>query len=894
MKNFTLYVRLIVSGIVFFTLSVSLMAQSKNVSTETKEGLNTTTFKTPKGNVTVVLPSNVYAGDVISGTVLAEPKGKNERQKSKNKNVLNGYVIEMVDKSTSANQDKGSWKIPELIKDGIRMLFLKDHKGNVIAESPIPVSEIPATPLIQDGFNVPQYIRAGVPEKIAGVFDGDFMNSAISINDMPVDIIAESPTEVFFQSPEDISGPIDLELQEGDLIIEEEINIVDIEMSADRLSLLKGESTKVHVNIVGLEGIETEIPLTITNLSPGNVSLEGGITQEVIIYPENIPEDGNYLHTLDLKALQNGSFSVMASVIPPILPELNFNTESDPTFGVPGVKENEEGDLEFRDEDAVRKHINLDRAKKAVEKVKKQIKKAESNLASNQEKAKEYSANSHMGRAYASTIEDNKQKIKDLEEKAKTVADHIKNAEAAAKACNVDDTRKNSQYAQETAETGRNTGNGNYGLPVPGEGGNSLGLKTPRGPGKIDPFKYEKHKAIRAAIEKIEEMEKQLEDMKVKEIMDEAKIKEYEAKLKELQGELKTAQNSLNEMKKQNPYSMEGSVMVEVAEEAANDLRDKVDEFEKALEDFKKQQEENDNDKTQADLQKTINQAYAHLRTIYRFADACNTEQVEKYGGKIADLANEASEKTQQQDFSTMDELYEEADKSGKKAKNATESKVGAMQDADKKYFEGLYSSLLTNFNSIKSQAPHSVDDFLKYQGSNYQQVSSVECEVDGKTYTVNFNLRWSFGNTPQPASQKTGKGEDGKYEYESDAWNCKENPIEINIDAKVSLYWVFPYTELAGNKALLYHEFLHGQLMVEWLQDEANKDEICETLQRVCGDDEEGVSMPLCDSEEEEHEKIYPWHKEFQKKIQATEDKKVEEEKKKFKKKYEEQLEDK
>lgn len=34
-------------------------------------------FKTPHGTITAILPDDIAAGDVISGTILAEPAGKN-------------------------------------------------------------------------------------------------------------------------------------------------------------------------------------------------------------------------------------------------------------------------------------------------------------------------------------------------------------------------------------------------------------------------------------------------------------------------------------------------------------------------------------------------------------------------------------------------------------------------------------------------------------------------------------------------------------------------------------------------------------------------------------------------------------------------------------------------
>lgn len=48
---------------------------------EVSGGLRTITLTTPRGDIKVNLPGEISAGDTISGTVVAEPKGKDEKER---------------------------------------------------------------------------------------------------------------------------------------------------------------------------------------------------------------------------------------------------------------------------------------------------------------------------------------------------------------------------------------------------------------------------------------------------------------------------------------------------------------------------------------------------------------------------------------------------------------------------------------------------------------------------------------------------------------------------------------------------------------------------------------------------------------------------------------------
>lgn len=995
-----------VTGIVFlfvFFISNPAISQKTKVTSGDSNGLKTVKFETTQGEIKTFLPSNVYSGDVISGTVVAEPKGKNDKQTEKNKNVLNGYVVELEGKETPVKQGKETWKLPETIKDGILNLLLKDLKGNIIGKTSIPISSglRPLTKtdgLSQADFDIPSYFRAGEPEIIPGYFDGDFTNSGVSLNNVPAEILAESPEAVFFKPAENISlGKVSVALTERGFSMTEPAHVLDMKLSADKLTLTKGDQTQVHISVSGLEGIDTDVPLEITNLTPQNISAAGGPSQVILIKPGDIPANGSFTYDLNVTAVGTGGFSVMATIKPPVTgkitllspqnadivsseniafewgssvpagsytltiwkldqgiagtreegifsaqrlaenrpyfkkegiigttftPGSEFQPEAGPeycwqvttqargvlinsmpgtfflfpdtilmapiigpTHNVPGVTTNPKKELEFKDENAVRKWINLNGAKGKLKKLQDKLKSQE-----------EYYDRIKSDPNYKEIAKESAERIVKLKATIKTVEGYIKKADEASKACDLGETRKNSQYAKEAAETEVDTGSGNLGFPMPKEGGQTV--SGHRGEGKIDPKYKEKFELVSGAIKNIEELEKRLEDMETDNLYGDKKIKEYEERLGKLKEQLAEAEKNLAEIENQESYSKESEVIKEVARETVGDLKKKVGEFEDGLKKLK----ENPADKKAQEeakkkLQKDVDEAYKQLRRMYDFAFKCNTEKVKECGGIIQGLVDKNSTEVsgESNSVSGLEGTAKGAEDAAGLAGKATGNKTQGMKDADKKYFEGLYDSLYANYLSLKDQAPHPVDNFLGFKGNDFKQVTSFTCKIGEKDCTVNVNLKWSFGTTPKPQSQKPANqgGDDGYYEHHYDGFKCI-CPININITAKVYLYWVGPYSETAANKALLYHELLHGQKMVEWLQDATNHSKICDALKKICDDGASGTTVPTSATAAEEHQDIEKWQKEFQDKIQEEEDKKAEKEKEEFKKKYKDSLKEK
>jgi len=89
---------------------------SQNALTETAFGLHTVTFDTLQGTVTINLPDDLAAGDSISGTVIAEAKGKTETERQQNQDQLNGLVVEFDKQQTPAGQQIAKWPCRRVLR----------------------------------------------------------------------------------------------------------------------------------------------------------------------------------------------------------------------------------------------------------------------------------------------------------------------------------------------------------------------------------------------------------------------------------------------------------------------------------------------------------------------------------------------------------------------------------------------------------------------------------------------------------------------------------------------------------------------------------------------------------------------------------------------------------
>jgi hypothetical protein len=289
------------------------------------QGMQTTTFYTAKGDVKVQIPDDAAKGDVISGTVVLEPAGSNGVQRKDNGDQLNGYVIE-VDKQTFSPSDKYlRWLIPrDLTGDGVPFI-LRDKTGAAISQVLVPIHPAPAAS--PKPFRFPLISSVGSPIVIRGPFHGDANGTQVSVGGTAAPILAESPRKVICQNPVPNAGPQEIKIQEGGVTKTGTTNSLDIQLSAPKTNLKRGESTKVHVAVTGLSNIHGAVRLEIHNRSATVISLTGGNEQTVMIHPADV-RDGSYSTDRSITAIRGGNFHIDADVLPAVLQSGDLNDKA--------------------------------------------------------------------------------------------------------------------------------------------------------------------------------------------------------------------------------------------------------------------------------------------------------------------------------------------------------------------------------------------------------------------------------------------------------------------------------------------------------------------------------------------------------------------------------------
>lgn len=270
--------------------------------TDSWPGVQSHHFETKAGRVTVRLPDDMRAGDMISGTISVEPSGKSATDQARNRDTLEGTVIEIDGKPTAAVGRVLRFTVPAA---GLLTLAILAANGKTrIASTHVMAGNAAPAPT---NFNPPRFGQAGRPLQIQGSFDGNAANTNVSIGNTPAAVIAESPRQVVVQNPPDATGPTQLRVTEGGVDHNTPYRVASVTLSATKTNLLKGEKTTLSVQVTGL-GPDLA---TLVLLGSPTIQLEGGNAQNITLTPTT---NGNANFTRNITALAPGTFDVSAQL----------------------------------------------------------------------------------------------------------------------------------------------------------------------------------------------------------------------------------------------------------------------------------------------------------------------------------------------------------------------------------------------------------------------------------------------------------------------------------------------------------------------------------------------------------------------------------------------------
>ncbi len=296
-------------------LSLFLLVPASIIWAQTitqQKGLTTLVFSTQHGSVKIYLPDDIRPGDIISGTVVAEPAGNNTRQTERNIAELSKYTLNIGGNryTMPVKQEPFKWIIPEDRQLSAPVELLQPN-GSGAGQLTLPFNAGPVTEPKTEGCVIPSHALTAAPLQIKGSFDGDLSNTQCMIGTQPMAVIAESPRQCQVYYPETGQGPRMMQVTEnGQDKCNRQISGVDLQVTTGKLNLRKGENTYIDVRVTGLQQLPDKATLTITNLTPGVVTMTNGNLQVIPIWPPADSAEGVFSVHCPAQSITTGNFSV--------------------------------------------------------------------------------------------------------------------------------------------------------------------------------------------------------------------------------------------------------------------------------------------------------------------------------------------------------------------------------------------------------------------------------------------------------------------------------------------------------------------------------------------------------------------------------------------------------
>lgn len=282
------------------------------VETTTANGLITANLVTPYGRVSVFLPDDMAAGDMISGAVTAEAAGSTTEERQRNYEALVGAVTQDFGKMAEQGFEFAGFGQPGK-QPNFKLQLGETTRQFTLGDLSIPV--LPRSvvlPPASPAFVLPNLGQTGRRIQVAGNFDGDVSNTDCTVGGRSVQVLAESPRKAVFESPNDISGQTQIIVRDQGNESQGSFRNIGVRLTAPKTALTKGETTTVTIEVSGLENLEQNVPMDL-NCS-GVVDMAGGNQQNVQIKPGDVKANGTVTQSRQITGKQAGGFGVNANV----------------------------------------------------------------------------------------------------------------------------------------------------------------------------------------------------------------------------------------------------------------------------------------------------------------------------------------------------------------------------------------------------------------------------------------------------------------------------------------------------------------------------------------------------------------------------------------------------
>jgi hypothetical protein len=216
----------------------------------------------------LVFPRNGRPGETLSGRVVEEPKlyagvpalrtveiQVPVRLDVRGKTTLEGLVVDLGDGPQRA-EDPVTVALPS---PGRRIPVSIGQRGDDAPPSRVDVPVDPprdAPPSRPRRYEAPPVCPDGGVHVVRGPLSGDARATHLTLAGKAVTILAETPRAAYWVVPAGVApGPSELSLQDGPRHATFRVSVLRIEMGAAKLNLVKGESTKYRVGVLGAEAM---------------------------------------------------------------------------------------------------------------------------------------------------------------------------------------------------------------------------------------------------------------------------------------------------------------------------------------------------------------------------------------------------------------------------------------------------------------------------------------------------------------------------------------------------------------------------------------------------------------------------------------------------------------
>ena len=260
----------------------------------------------PRGAVRIAVPVDLRPGDAVSGSVeVTSARGEKDGLFKNLRLAVGGREFPL---------SAGAWstEIDAAAAGSELELSLRSAKGKVFAETAVPILET-RSPGPAGGFYVPGAARGGRLLAVVGEFDGDLSTTEAALDGQPARVVAETPRLLTFALPSEWGRGL-LVVKEAGRCVSGRLQVLGLNLESSKPALRKGDRARLELSVTGLEGLDRDVEIELSNQEPSIVELAGGDRQKITIRPADVRAGGEFSWSQGLRARKNGVGKFQATV----------------------------------------------------------------------------------------------------------------------------------------------------------------------------------------------------------------------------------------------------------------------------------------------------------------------------------------------------------------------------------------------------------------------------------------------------------------------------------------------------------------------------------------------------------------------------------------------------